>query len=228
MRGPVESAAVDNQPADRIAVAADILGRRIDDDRRSVLERPGEDRRRRVVNDERDAEAAADFGDLGDGKHREFRIGQRFGIVSAGALVGRAAEIIGIDGIDKADFDALILQRIGKQIPCSAVQIGRADDVVAGAREVLQSERRRGLSRRQRQRADATLHRRHALLQHIVGRIHDARIDIAEFLEREQVRGVLGIAELIRRGLIDRYGNGTGRRVRTPAGVKRKGFRMLC
>jgi hypothetical protein len=45
-----------------------------------------------------------------------------------------------------------------------------------------------------------------ALLKNIAGGIHDARVDVAEFLQREQVRRVLGILELIRGRLIDRHG----------------------
>ena len=38
--------------------------------------------------------------------------------------------------------------------------------------------------------ADAAFERRHALLEHGRGRIHDARVDVAELLQREQSRGV--------------------------------------
>ena len=38
-----------------------------------------------------------------------------------------------------------------------------------------------------RQRRHAAFQRRDALLEHGLGRVHDARVDVAEFLEREQV-----------------------------------------
>ena len=37
--------------------------------------------------------------------------------------------------------------------------------------------------------------RRHALLEHVRGRVHDARVDVAELLQREQFGGVRGILE---------------------------------
>ena len=54
---PGKVAAVDDEAADRGAVAAEVLGRRIDDDRRAVIEGPGQDRRGGVVHDQRNAEA---------------------------------------------------------------------------------------------------------------------------------------------------------------------------
>ena len=75
---------------------------------------------------------------------------------------------------------------------------------------------RRRLARRQRQRRHAAFHRRDALLQHVVGRVHDAGVDVAQFLQAEQVGGVLGAVELVRRGLVDRH------RDRVVAGSRRQ------
>ena len=70
-----------------------------------------------------------------------------------------------------------------------------------------------------RQRRDAALERGEALLQHVVRRVHDAGVDVAQFLEREQVGGVLGV-ELVGRGLVDRHRDGPwlGRRASRRAG----------
>ena len=144
-----------------------------------MIERPQQDRRRGIVDDQRNAERAADLGDFGDRKYRQLWVRQRLCIVGTGALVRGAAEIQRIDGIDEADLDALILERVGEQIPGTTVEIGRADDVVAGPCDVLDGESRGRLPRGQRQRADAAFQCRYALLQHVVGRIHDARVDVA-------------------------------------------------
>ena len=64
------------------------------------------------------------------------------------------------------------------------------------------------------------LERRDALLQHVGRRVHDAGVDVAELLESEKVRGVLGIPELVARRLVDRDGAGTGGRVGFLAGVQ--------
>ena len=47
----------------------------------------------------------------------------------------------------------------------------------------------------QRQRADAAFQRGDALLQHVRGRVHDARVDVALHREAEQVGGVLRAVE---------------------------------
>ena len=68
-------------------------------------------------------------------------------------------------------------------------------------------------------RADPALERGDALLQHVLGRVHDPRVDVAELGEPEQRRGVLGVAEDVGRRLVDRGGAGAGGRVGRGAGV---------
>ena len=51
--------------------------------------------------------------------------------------------------------------------------------------------------------------------------------DIAEFLQREEIGGMLGAVELVRRRLVDRYGDGACRRVGAPTGVDGEGFRFV-
>ena len=75
MRCPIKRAAVDDQPADRVTVAADIFGGGIHHDRRAVLERPRQDWRRSVIDNQWDAEVAADFRDFGDRKYRKLGLG---------------------------------------------------------------------------------------------------------------------------------------------------------
>ncbi len=55
---------------------------------------------------------------------------------------------------------------------------------------------------------DPIFQRRYALLENICCRVHDARVDVAEFLEREEFGGLLGIFEDEGRGLVD--GDGAG------------------
>jgi hypothetical protein len=62
-----------------------------------------------------------------------------------------------------------------------------------------------------------------ALLEHGLGRVHDARVDVAEGLEVEQRRGVVDVLEHIGRRLVDRRGAGAGGGIRVGAGVDRQG-----
>ena len=61
-----------------------------------------------------------------------------------------------------------------------------------------------------------------------VGRIHDAGVDVAEFLQREQVGRVLGVAELVGGRLVDRHRDRVGGRIAAVAGVQHDGLRMLA
>ena len=77
------------------------------------------------------------------------------------------------------------------------------------------------------ERRHAALDRRDALLERILRRVHDAGVDVAEFLQAEQVRRVFRAVELVGGGLIDRHRDGIGRRIAPPAGVQHQRFRML-
>ena len=149
---PWKIAAVDDEAADRVAVAAEIFGRRIDDDRRAVLERPGQNWRGGVVHDQRNAERTADRRHLRDREGDQLRIGQRLGVIGAGARVGRFAEILRISRIDEAHLDPLVLHRVGEQVPGAPVKVGRGDDVVARPRQVLDRKGRGRLAAGERQR----------------------------------------------------------------------------
>ena len=202
---PREIAAVDDEAADRCAVSADVFRGGIDDDRRAMLERPRDQRRGRVVGDQRNAERAADVGDLADREDVELRIGEDLGVVSARLRVGRAAERLGIARIDEAGLDAELLQRLREQRPRAAVEIGRGDDVVAGLSEVQHRIGGGRLPRGDREGGSAAFERRDAGLERVPGRVLDAGIDVAELFEREQPRGVPGVLELIGGRLVDRH-----------------------
>jgi anti-sigma factor RsiW len=95
--------------------------------------------------------------------------------------------------------------------------------------DVLDREERRGLSRGERQRGHAAFQRGDAFFQNRLGRIHNAGVDIAELLEREQVARVLGGIELVGRRLIDRHRHRMGGRVGAIAsGMQQDGFCVMA
>ena len=80
----------------------------------------------------------------------------------------------------------------------------------------------RGVAGRDREAGGAAFERRDALLQHRVGRVADAGIDVAEGLQAEQRGGVIDVVEHEGRRLVDRRRARAGGRVGLRAGVDRK------
>ena len=219
-------AAVDDEPGDGRAVAAEVLGGRVDDDVGAELERPDEVRRRDgVVDDQRDAVAVRDRGDGLDVEDVALRVAdglaeERLGVVLHQRLPGlRVVRVL-----DEGDRDAELGQRVVQQVVGAAVQRGGGDDVVAGLGEVQDRQRRRGLPAGHRERRDAALERGDALLERVLRRVHDPRVDVAELGQREEVGGVLGVAELVRGRRVDRQRAGAGGRVGAGAGVDLPGL----
>ncbi len=70
-----------------------------------------------------------------------------------------------------------------------------------------------------RERGGAAVQRGDALLEHVVRGVHDPRVDVAELAQAEQVRGVLGVPEVVGDRLVDRDGARTGRGIGGCAGV---------
>ena len=48
--------------------------------------------------------------------------------------------------IDEANFNSLILESVGEQVPCSPIKVRRAHNVVAGTRQILYRKCRCGLA----------------------------------------------------------------------------------
>ena len=146
-RAPVEAAAIDDDAADRDAVAADPFGRRVHDDIGAKLDRPAEiGRRKRVVDQQRNFGVMRDGGDLRDIQH--FEAGIADGLADHQARIGldRRAECVEIARFYKCGGDAEARQRMRQQVDGAAIERGGGDDMVAGIE----------------QRGDRQMQRRHA------------------------------------------------------------------
>lgn len=222
---PVESAAVDDGAADRGAVAADVFRGGVDDHRGAMLERPGEERRGGIVEDERHAEPAPQRRDLGDREDFQLRVRQRLAEPGAGAVVGGPGEVLRVVMADEADLDPELLQRLGQEGHRAAIEIGRGDDVVAGPGDVGERDEGRRLPRGERQRRGAAFERGEPFLEDVLGRVLDAGIDLSDLLQGEEAGSVGGVLELERGVLVDRHRHRAGGRVRPPAAAgEREGF----
>ena len=157
----------------------------------------------------------------------ELRVADRLGEDEARLVVGQAGDRVRVVRIGEAHLDAVLRQRVREQVVGAAVERRDRDDVVAGAREVEHRVGDGGLAGGRGAGGEPALERRDALLEDVPGRVHDARVDVARHLEREQVGGVLGVVELVRRRLVDRDGPRLRRRVGRLAAVKGDGLGAL-
>jgi hypothetical protein len=134
---PFKIAAIDDDAADRGAMAADVFRGRMQGDSGAVFNRPAQHRTSRVVHDQGHTELSADLCDLGNRKYGKLGIGQRLAIIAARPGIGSPAKVLRIGRIDKAALDAHRVQGVLEQIPGAAVDVGRADKIVAGMANVL-------------------------------------------------------------------------------------------
>ncbi|MNS80873.1 hypothetical protein D3C72_1145700 [compost metagenome] len=192
-----------------------------------MFERAQQERRGyRVVDDQRHACRMRDLGDRGNVGDVAARVADRLDEHGLGARIDQGCERRRVGRIGETRLDAVLRQCVRQQIEAAAVQRAGGDDVVAGLGNGLDRIGDRRLPRGQCQRADAPFQCRHALLQHVGGGVHDARIDVARYLQVEQVRSVLGVIECVGHGLVDRHRHRAGGRVGAVAAVHGQGFQL--
>lgn len=119
--------------------------------------------------------------------------------------------------------DAQPPQRHVKQGVGSAIERRCGNDVVtrAGQRGCCQELCR--LSAGRGYQTNTALQRGDTFLERGNRGVANAAVDTAEFLEREQVGGIIGVFEDEARCLLDRDGSGPGGGIRLPAAVQRSG-----
>ena len=222
--GPVERAAVDDDAADRGAVAADPLRRRVDDDVRAVLDRLGEQGSEGVVDDDRHAPGVGHVGDRGEVVDVEPRVADELEEDRLGLLVDGAPEGRRVGAVDVGRRDADLGQGVGEQVVGAAVERRRRHDVVAGAGEVEDRQRLGRLAGCESERGHAALERGDALLEDVGRRVHDPGVDVPELLEPEQPGGVGGVVEDVAGRGVDRDGAGVRRGVGLLARVEGPGL----
>ena len=194
---PVELAAVDDDAAERRAVSADELRRRVNDDVRAVLDGTQLIRRRkRRIDDERNAVLVRDGGDRLDVDEVRVRIADGLDVDDLRVfpncrLEGRRAA----RRIDKRRLDTEVREGMLKKIVGAAIDRRLSDDVLSRMNESLQRCRHGRCARGKGERRDAAFKRRHAFFEHVLRRIHEPAIDVARILQTETIRRMLRIAE---------------------------------
>ena len=187
-------------------MAADVLGQRVDHDIGAVIEGAAQHwRGDGVVDDQRHAMLVGDLGQTLEIDDVAGRIADGLAEDGAGLVIDQRLEAGEIIEGRHAHLDPLTRQAMGEQVVGAAIQLAGADDVVADLHQRLDGIGDRRHAGSHRQRRDTALDGGHALLQHVIGRVHDAGVDVARHLEIEEVRAVLGIIEGVGGGLVDRH-----------------------
>ena len=75
--------------------------------------------------------------------------------------------------------------------------------------------------------ANAPIQCSQPFLEHVIGRIHQPRIYVAEFLQREEIGGVFGVFENIAGGGIDRHRARHGRWIRFLSRMQSQGSQPI-
>ncbi len=196
---------VDQHSADRDSVPAEELGGRVVDEIRAMIEGLQQIRRREGrIHEQRQFRLVRDGGDRGNVEDLQSRVAECLAEEQPRVRANRLSPGIEVARANERGLDAEARQRIGKQIVRAAVERARGDEVRARAGDRRHREVQRGLAARGRDGPHAAFERRHALLEHRVGRIGDARIDVPAALHVEERRRVVRVAEDEGGGEVDR------------------------
>ena len=204
-------------------MAAEKLRERMHDDVGAVLDRPAEiGRGQRVVDDVGHAGFLGDRRDRLDVGDDAARIGDRLDEDRLGLRRDRALEAADVVGVRPHHVPAEILEGVVELVDRAAIELLRGDELVARLHQAVHDEHLRGVAGGDREAGGAAFERGDALLQHGIGRVADARIDVAEGLQAEQRGGVIDVLEHERRRLVDRGCARARGRVGLGAGVDRE------
>ena len=203
-----------DEPADRVAVAAEVLRRRVDDDVGAELERLLQvGRRERVVDDEQRADSVSGVRGLANVDDVQRRVGRRLDPDELDLVVEVGREVVVELGRGHVrEAVALRLVDLGGHPVDAAVDIGDQNDALARVHEVHQRGRR-AEPRAERDAVLRVLEARERDLERRAGRIGDARVVVA-LVHADRLLHVRG-------GLVDGRDDGAGRRVGLLPGMDR-------
>src|SRR5690606_2581135 len=125
----------------------------------------------RVVDDQGHAMLVGDLGQGLQVNNVAFRITDGLTENGAGPFINVLGEGSGIVAVRKAYFNSLAWEGMGKQVVGAAVELADADDIIAGFTNGLDGGGNGRHTRGHGQCADSAFQSRHALFQHVIGRV---------------------------------------------------------
>ena len=210
-RSPVKLAGVDDHAAERRAVAADELRRRVNDNVRAVFDGADEiGRAEGVVNDDGKRMLVRNFCNRVDVGN--VAVGVAEGLEVNGLRVGLNGcfDLRKIVCVHKRRRHAEGLERMGEQIIRAAVDGLLADDVVTLLGERFNCIRNRRRAGSNRQGRYAALERCDALFKDVLRGVCEPAVDVARVAKGKAIRRVLRVVEYIGSRRINRDGAGIG------------------
>ena len=178
----------------------------MNDDVGAILKRPKQNRRRhRVINDQRDAMLVRNARQAFDVRNVSSGIPDALAINRARILVDHFFDVFRLITRRESPADSALRQNVLDECVARAVELRRSNNVCAGLGDIHQRIFDRGHSRTDAECFNAAFKRRNALLEHRVGRIADARVDVSDDFVIKQSSAVRRIVEFKRDGLINRH-----------------------
>ena len=217
---PVECAGINNCAAGNRSVPCQEFRQGVDDQCRSMLNGAAEIRRSRgVVDNQRNAVLLRDRGKRIKVRYIPARIGDGLAEQGAGVFVERRLHRVQIFRVNELCGPSEPIDRAAELGDRPAVQPVGGNDVAPGLHDRKERHDLSAVAGRAANRACTAFKGGEPLLQNCDSRVCKSRIDVADFLEVEQSRGVIGIPENVGRRLVDwrlpraRGGVGAGTRV---------------
>ena len=192
-------------------MAADKLGRRVNDDVGAVLQRTEQIRGAEgVIDDDRKAMLLGDLGDGVDVGDIGVGVAERLEVDNRGVVLNGTLDLVQVVGVDKGGLDTKLGERVLQQVIGTAVDGLLGDHVVTGLGEGLQGIGDGGSTRSDSETSHATLKRGDAILKDALSGVGQTAVDVTGVGKTKAVSGVLGVTEHIARGLVDRHSAGVG------------------
>ncbi len=219
--GVVEVTAVDDDAADAGAVAGDEFGGTVGNDVSAPFDGPEEvGGGEGVIEHQNQSVFFRDGSDLFDGEDADVWVSEGLAVEDFGVGLNGALEVGGVGGIDEGDGDAEFWEGVFELAVGAAVEAAAGDDVIAGVAEGEDGLSLCGVSAAGGESCHAAFEVGYALFEHIGGRVHQARVDVAQLLQGEQVRGVFCALKLVTGGLVNRHGPAASGGIRGIAGMQ--------
>ena len=166
-----------------------------------------------VIDNNRQTALLGDLGDGVDVGDVGVGVAERLEIDDRSVVLDGPLDLFQIMSVDKRGLDAKLGERMLQQVVGATVDGLLGNHMVTGLGKCLQGIGDGGGARGDGEASNATLERGDTVLENALGGVGQTAVDVTGVGKTKAVSGVLGVAEHIARGLVDRHGTGVGCRI---------------